>query len=70
LQLCRGSEDSSLWRAGVRGREDAQFDHSCLQPSAQCGGEYGQFGQQGAMVNVVKRPNTLIPLSTPHRQTT
>jgi hypothetical protein len=37
---------------------------------AQCGGAYGQVGQQWFMVGIVKRPNTFIPLSTTHRQTT
>ena len=46
LQLCRGSAHSSLWRASVRRREEAHFDDSCFQPLAQCGGEYGQLGQQ------------------------
>jgi hypothetical protein len=34
-----------------------------LQPSAQCGGEYGQFGQQRFVVNVVKRLRMLMPPS-------
>jgi len=58
--------DSPLWRARVRGREEADFDHSCFQPAAQCGGEYWQFGQQRAMVNIVKGSNNFIPLSTTH----
>src|SRR5712691_5628218 len=53
-QLCRGSDDSSLRRACVRWREKADFDDSCLQPLAQCGGEYWQFGQQRAVVDMVK----------------
>ena len=44
-QLCRGSADSSLWRARVRWREEADFDNPCLQPLAQCSGQYGQLGQ-------------------------
>jgi site-specific DNA recombinase len=59
LQLCRGSEDASLWCPCVCGREEANFDYSRFQPLTQCGGEYRQFGQQWAMVNVVKRLNTL-----------
>jgi site-specific DNA recombinase len=34
LQLCKGSKAPALWRAGVRGREAAEFDDSCVQPSA------------------------------------
>src|SRR5262249_29616311 len=65
-QLCKECTHSSLWRSRVCRRKVAKFDHSCFQPSVQCGGEYGQFGQQRAMVKVVKRSDTLIPLSTNH----
>ena len=47
-------DDSSLWRACVCWRGEAECDHSCFQPASQCGGEYGQFGQQWFMVNVIK----------------
>jgi len=53
-QLCRKCTDPSLWRACGCWREEADFDDSCFQPLAQCGGKYGQFGQQRFMVNVVK----------------
>jgi hypothetical protein len=43
-----------LWRAGVCWPDEADFDDSCLQPLAQCGGAYRQFGQQWSVVNVVK----------------
>ena len=46
--------DPSLWCPCVCGREEADFDHSCFQPVTQRGSEYWQFGQQGAVVNVVK----------------
>ena len=41
----QGRRDASLRRAGVRRREEAEFDHSCFQPSAQRGGEDWQLGQ-------------------------
>jgi hypothetical protein len=69
LQLCRKCTDSPLWRARVCGREEANFDHSCFQPLAQHGGEYGQFGQQWAMVYLVKGFDNLLPLSTTHSLT-
>jgi site-specific DNA recombinase len=53
-QLCRRRNGTPLWRASVCWREEAYFDDSCFQPLAQCGGKYGQFGQQRFMVNVVK----------------
>jgi hypothetical protein len=31
---------------------------------------FGDFGQEHVMSDVIERPNILIPLSTPHRQTT
>jgi len=34
LQLCRGSGAAALGRAGVRRREEAEFDHSGFEPSA------------------------------------
>src|SRR5712692_4462809 len=37
--------DSSLGRADVRRREEAEFDYSCFEPSAQRGSEYRQLGQ-------------------------
>jgi len=45
LQLRRGSSDASLWRASGRRREEAEFDDSGSEPSAQCGGEDRQLGQ-------------------------
>ena len=60
-------EDSSLWRARGGGRAGTHFDNSCLQPLPQWGGEDGQLGQPGAMVNIVKGSNNFIPLSTTHR---
>lgn len=54
LQLCKECTNSSLGCPCIRRREEANFDHSCFQPVTQCGGEYGQFGQQWAVVNIVK----------------
>ena len=45
LQLRRGRRDASLWRASGRRREEAEFDDSGSEPSAQCGGEDRQLGQ-------------------------
>lgn len=46
--------DPALWRARVRGRDEADVDSSCFEPLAQRGGAYGHMGHQRVMVNVVK----------------
>jgi site-specific DNA recombinase len=69
LQLCRGSDGTPLWRASVCWRKEVYFDDSCFQPLAQCGGKYGQLGQQGFVVNIVKGFDNLLPLSTTHSLT-
>jgi hypothetical protein len=63
-------KDAALGRAGVRGRDAAACDDSGVPPAAPRGGADRPFGQHGARVNVVKRPNILLPLSTTHRSTT
>jgi hypothetical protein len=68
--ICQQWRDyPSLWCSCVCWREESYFDHSRFQPVTQRGGEHWQFGQQGAMVNVVKGFDNLIPPSTTHSRT-
>jgi hypothetical protein len=50
----QGGYYAPLRGAGVRGRGLAEFDHSCFEPSADRGGEYGQLRQEWSMVDVVE----------------
>ena len=60
-------DDSSLWCPCFRGRVVAEFDHPRFQPTTQRRREHRQLGQQGRMVNIVKRAINLMPPSRTQR---
>ncbi len=54
LQLCRESNDTSLWRTRDRRMEDIPFNVSGLQPLAQDGFIHGDIGQEPVVVELIK----------------
>jgi len=73
LQLRRGSSHSSLWRAVFCWPTYVPVYHPRFEPLLDRSSEVWacvHLFQEGRLIDAVKRPNTFIPLSTTHRETT
>jgi len=73
LQLCKECNYSSLWRSVFCWPTYVPVYHPRFEPLLDRSSEVWacvHLFQEGRLIDAVKRPNTFIPLSTTHRETT